>query len=123
MSPLSLCKKLRHCAPEVRQKVRQWATEPTNMNLDKNYRIIADDDNFILQRKLQLRGKKRNERSKAWQNIGFWKDLGQALQAYSNGVKRASLPTTLEELLQLQHAHSTQIRRIGERCVSLWGKN
>jgi len=89
------------------------------MILDNKHRLISDDFNYILQRK-----RKRAKRSKSneWQNIGYWKDLGQALQAYSNSVKRASLPTTLEELLQLQHAHSTQITRIGERCVSLWGK-
>ncbi len=87
------------------------------MKLDKNYQLICDEYNFILQRK-RANGSKANE----WQNIGYWKDLGQALQAYSNGVKRASLPNTLEELLQLQHALSTQIEAIGERCVSLWGK-
>ena len=89
------------------------------MNLDNKHRLISDDFNFILQRK-----RKRAKRSKAneWQNVGYWQDLGQALQAYSNGGKRASLPTTLEELLQLQHAHSTQIKHIGERCVTLGGK-
>ncbi len=89
------------------------------MILDNKHRLISDDFNFILQRK-----RKRAKHSKAneWQNIGYWQDLGQALQAYSNGVKRASLPTTLDELLQLQHAHSTQIEAIGEQCVSLWGK-
>ncbi len=91
------------------------------MILDKNHQLISDDYNFILQRRIPPT-KKRKERSKEWQNIGYWKDLGQALQAYSNGVKRASLPNTLQELLQLQHAHSTQIEAIGERCVSLWGK-
>ncbi len=90
-----------------------------SMKLDDNYRLIADDFNFILQRK-----RKRAKHSKAneWQNIGYWQDLGQALQAYSRCVTRASLPTTLEELLLLQHAHSTQIEAIGERCVTLWGK-
>ncbi len=89
------------------------------MILDKTYQLISDDFNFILQRK-----RKRAKHSKAneWQNIGYWQDIGQALQAYSRCVTRASLPTTLDELLQLQHAHSTQIKRIGERCVSLWGK-
>ncbi len=62
------------------------------------------------------------ESQRGYHNIGYWQDLGQALEAYSRCVTRASLPTTLEELLQLQHAHSTQIKRIGERCVSLWGK-
>ncbi len=89
------------------------------MKLDKNYQLISDDDNYILQRR---RTRKKNSKSDEWQNVGYWQDLGQALQAYSNGVKRASLPTTLEELLQLQHAHSTQIDSIGEQCVTLWGK-
>ncbi len=89
------------------------------MNLDSKHRLICDDFNFILQRK---RKRAKNSKANEWQNIGYWQDLGQALQAYSNGVKRASLPTTLDELLQLQHAHSTQIEAIGERCVSLWGK-
>ena len=87
------------------------------MNLDSKHRLICDDDNYILQRKRAKRSK-----SSEWQTIGYWKDLSQALEAYSNGVKRASLPNTLDELLQLQHAHSTQIKAIGERCVSLWGK-
>ena len=90
------------------------------LKIDNNYRLIADDDNFILQRKRKR--KKQDSKASEWQTIGYWKDLGQALQAYSNGVKRGSLPNTLDELLQLQHAHSTQIRRIGEECVSLWGK-
>ncbi len=89
------------------------------MKLDKTHQLICDDDNFILQRK---RKRAKNSKANEWQNIGYWKDLGQALAAYSRCVKRASLPNTLEELLQLQHAHSTQIKRIGERCVSLWGK-
>jgi len=90
-----------------------------NMILDNKHRLICDDFNFILQRK---RKRAKNSKANEWQNIGYWQDLGQALQAYSNGVTRASLPNTLEELLQLQHAHSMQIKRIGERCVSLWGK-
>ncbi len=98
---------------------REDSFHQLNMILDSKHRLICDDFNFILQRK-----RKRAKRSKSseWQNIVYWKDLGQVLQAFSNGVKRASLPTTLEELLQLQHAHSTQIEAIGERCVSLWGK-
>ena len=89
------------------------------MKLDNNHRLICDDHNFILQRR-----RKRAKRSKSdeWQSVSYWKDLGQVLQAYSNGVKRASLPNTLEELLALEYALSTQIEAIGERCVSLWGK-
>jgi len=93
------------------------------MNLDKNYRIIADDDNFILQRKIPQRRAKRTERSKAWQNIGFWKDLGQALKSYSRRRRREGvMQATLSELIELEYALSAQIEAIGERCVSLWGK-
>ena len=89
------------------------------MKLDNNHRLISDDFNFILQRK---RKRAKNSKANEWQNIGYWQDLGQALEAYSRCVTRASLPSTFDELLQLQHAHSTQIEAIGERCVSLWGK-
>ncbi len=93
------------------------------MNLDKNYRIIADDDNFILQRKLPMRGKKRTKRSKAWQNIGFWKDLGQALKSYSRRHRREGVnQATLSELIELEHALSAQIEAIGKQCITLWGK-
>jgi len=89
------------------------------MKLDSKHRLISDDFNFILQRK-----RKRAKRSKSseWQNIGYWQDLGQALEAYSRCVTRASLPSMWNELLALEHALSTQIEAIGERCVSLWGR-
>ncbi len=90
-----------------------------SMKLDDNYQLIADDFNYILQRK---RKRAKNSKANEWQNIGYWRDLGQALEAYSRCVTRASLPSTWNELLKLQHALSTQIEAIGERCVSLWGK-
>ncbi len=89
------------------------------MNLDSKHRQICDDFNFILQRK---RNRAKHSKANEWQNIGYWQDLGQALEAYSRCVRRASLPSTFDELLQLQHALSTQIEAIGEQCVSLWGK-
>ncbi len=89
------------------------------MILDNNYQIICDDHNYILQRR---RKRAKHSKSSEWQNVGYWQDLGQALEAYSRCVTRASLPSTFDELLQLQHVHSTQIEAIGERCVSLWGK-
>ena len=92
------------------------------MNLDKSYRLITDDYNFILQRKI-LPKKKRTSKSKEWQNIGYWKDLSQALESYSRRRRRAGVNgATLSELIALEHALSTQIEAIGERCVSLWGK-
>jgi len=92
------------------------------MILDKNYRLISDEHNFILQRRI-LPNKKRKERSKEWQNIGYWKDLGQALESYSRRRRREGVNgTTLSELIALEHALSTQIEAIGERCVALWSK-
>ena len=89
------------------------------MKLDDNYQLIADDFNFILQRK-----RKRAKRSKAseWQNIGYWQDLGQALASYARRNIRDDMPNSLKELLALERALSAQIERIGERCVTLWGK-
>ena len=92
------------------------------MKLDSNYQLISDDDNFILQRRIPPT-KKRKERSKEWQNLGYWKDLSQALESYSRRRRREGVNgTTLSELIALERALSTQIKAIGERCVTLWGK-
>jgi len=91
------------------------------MKLDSKHRLISDDFNFILQRRIPPT-KKRKERSREWQTLGYWRDLGQALQSYSRLRTRTAMPSTLNELLLLQHALSAQIEAIGERCVSLWGK-
>ncbi len=90
--------------------------------LDNFYQLISDDDNDILQKKLPMRNKKRAQRGREWKNVGYWNDLGQALPAYSRCLARAKLPKTFDELLALEHALSAQIKAIGERCVSLWGK-
>jgi len=44
--------------------------------------------------------------------------------AASARTRRSSLQVAqhVDELLSLEHALSTQIEAIGERCVSLWGK-
>ena len=91
------------------------------MKLDSKHRLICDDDNYILQRRIPPT-KKRKERSREWQNIGYWKDLGQALEAYSRLRTRTAMPSTLNELLALERGLGAQIEAIGERCVSLWGK-
>jgi len=92
------------------------------MKLDKNYRLISDEHNFILQRKVPLRTKKRAGKTKEWRNVGYWRDLGQALASYARRHIRNDMPSTLKELLALERALSAQIEAIGERCVSLWGK-
>ena len=93
------------------------------MNLDKNYRLISDEHNFILQRKVPLRTKKRAGKTKEWKNVGYWRDLGQALASYARRSIRDDMPSSLKELLALERALGAQIEAIGERCVSLWGKN
>lgn len=93
------------------------------MILDKNYRLISDEHNFILQRKVPLRSKKRAGKTKEWRNIGYWRDLGQALASYARQISRDDImPSSLKELFTLERALSAQIEAIGERCVSLWGK-
>jgi len=92
------------------------------MKLDKNYQLISDEHNFILQRRIPLRSKKRAGKTKEWRNIGYWKDVGQALASYARQITRDDMPSTLKELLALERALSAQIERIGELCVNLWGK-
>ncbi len=92
------------------------------MKLDKNYQLICDDDNFILQRKVPLRSNKRAGKTKAWKNVGYWKDVGQALASYARQSIRDDMPSTLKELLALERALGAQIEAIGERCITLWGK-
>ncbi len=92
------------------------------MILDKNYRLISDEHNFILQRKVPLRTKKRAGKTKEWRNVGYWRDLGQALASYARQSIRDDMPSSLKELLTLERALGAQIERIGERCVTLWGK-
>jgi len=61
------------------------------MKLNDNYQLVCDDFNFILQRRIPPT-KKRKERSREWQNIGYWQDIGQALQSYSRlRTRNASL--------------------------------
>ncbi len=91
------------------------------MKLDKNYRRISDEHNFILQRKVPLRTKKRAGKTKEWKNVGYWRDLGQALASYARRSIRDDMPSSLKELLALERALGAQIEAIGERCVSLWG--
>ena len=92
------------------------------MILDKHYRLISDDFNFILQRKVPIRSKKRAGKTKEWRNVDYWRDLGQALASYARQSIRDDMPSTLNKLLALERALGAQIEAIGERCVSLWGK-
>ncbi len=92
------------------------------MKLDKHHQLVSDERNFILQRKVPLRTKKRAGKTKEWKNVGYWKDVGQALASYARQSIRDDMPSTLNELLALERALGAQIEAIGERCVTLWGK-
>ncbi len=59
------------------------------MKLDKNYQLISDDDNYIWQRKRKR--KKQESKANEWQNIGYWKVLGQALKSYSRRRRKAGI--------------------------------
>ncbi len=91
------------------------------MKLDNNYQLISDEHNFILQRKVPLRTKKRAGKTKEWRNVGYWRDLGQALASYTRRSIRDDMPSSLKELLALERALGAQIEAIGERCITLWG--
>jgi len=89
------------------------------MKLDKNYQLISDNDNYILQRKVPLRSKKRASKTKEWRNVGYWKDVGQALASYARHSIRDDMPSTLNKLLALERALGGQIEAISKRCVTL----
>ena len=92
------------------------------LNLDKNYQLICDEHNFILQRKVPLRSKKRAGKTKEWKNVGYWKDIGQALASYARQSIRDDMPSTLNKLLALERGLGAQIAAIGERCVDPLGQ-
>ena len=59
------------------------------MNLDTDYRLISDDYNFILQKKLPMRNKKRAQRSKEWINVGYWEAMCEPLEKAMNNLTRS----------------------------------
>ena len=91
------------------------------MRLDKNYQLVCDEHNYILQRKVP-QTKKRAGKTKEWRNVGYWRDLGQALASYARRSIRDDMPSSLNELIALERALGAQIEAIGKRCVSLWGR-
>lgn len=94
------------------------------LKLDENYRITTDELNFILQRKqVSKQSGKGKRKSNPWRPIGFYMDLRQVLAAYSQEKIKETTATTLEELFRALTSLNSLIERIGERCVSLWGKS
>jgi len=99
------------------------------LQLEDNYRIVSDEHNFILQKKTDPKKNPRKDRKATkttdpWKNIGFWQDLSQLLTSYTRQVLRGkagktSLTALSRDLRSLRQA----IERIGEQCVTLWGKN
>ncbi len=99
------------------------------LKLDDKYQIASDEHNFILQKKANpeknpRKGKKDKEAGDHWRNIGFWKDLSQLLSAYTRQVLRSKTgKTSLTALSRDLRTLKQAIERIGEQCVTLWGKN
>ncbi len=97
--------------------------------LDDNYRIVSDEHNFILQRKVDpnknpRKGKRAQEASDQWKNIGYWKDLSQLLASYTRRVLKTEIGKTNLKTLSSDLRSLTQaIERIGDQCVGLWGRN
>ncbi len=98
------------------------------LELDKQYRIVSDESNFILQKRTDpsrgpntRKGKKLNKTG-GWKDVGYWKDLGQLLLSYSRQKFRASRVTNIEEVYRLLETLRVEIRAIGQQCVTLWGK-
>ncbi len=97
------------------------------LQLDDNYRIVTDEYNFILQRKMDPeknpRKGKRTKSAEKWKNIGYWKDLSQLLASYTRQVLRSKRGKTTFTALSRDLRTLTQaIERIGEQCVGLWGR-
>ncbi len=92
------------------------------MKLDENYRLIADDFNFILQRKLKPK-KERSGKAREWHNVGYWQDISQALKTYAR-LRRRSVVSQLQmdELIEAEHALNRQIDAIGKHLKTLWSK-
>ncbi len=99
------------------------------LQLDDNYRIVSDEPNFILQKRTDpekdpRKGRKAKEATDQWKNIGYWQDLSQLLASYSRQVLRTEIGnTTLTALSRDLRSLRQAIERIGEQCVTLWGKN
>ncbi len=98
------------------------------LQLDDNYRIVSDEHNFILQKRTDpekdpREGRKAKEAAGQWKTLGYWKDLSQLLSSYSRQVLRTDIgKTTLKTLSHDLRTLRQAIERIGEECVTLWGK-
>jgi len=66
--------------------------------IDDNYRIVSDEHNFILQKKMDPeknpRKGKRAKSAEKWKNIGYWADLSQLLASYTRQVLRTEIGKT-----------------------------
>ena len=96
------------------------------LQLDDDYRIVSDEHNFILQRKSDPNKnprKAKKAKETQWKNLGYWKDLSQLLASYTRQVLRTEIgDTSLKALSRDLRTLRQAIERIGEQCVTLWGR-
>ncbi len=103
-------------------------TKTMILQLNDEYRIFSDEHNFILQRKTDpeknpRKNRKDKEAGDQWRNIGYWKDLSQLLASYTRQVLRTEIGKTNLKTVSCDLRSLTQaIERIGEQCVTFWGK-
>jgi len=97
-----------------------WRHSKPNMilRIDTNYRIRTDEHNFMLEKKRTSK-KGNNHR---WFALCYCKSLDHVLESVRDEKIKNLGNQTLEEFSGLLHALTQEIKAIGERCVSLWGK-
>ncbi len=89
------------------------------LQIDTNYRIRTDEYNFMLEKKRTSK-KGTNER---WSALCYCQSLDHVLESVRDEKIKNLGKRTLEELSGFLQALTQEIKAIGERCVSLWGKN
>jgi len=96
------------------------------LELDQRYRIVSDRHNFILQEKTSAKNARGRMKDRAkggrWRDIGYWQQLDQLLRSYTRQELRGSTVEGIEEVLPFLAQINAKIDRIGEQCITLWGK-
>ncbi len=96
------------------------------LELDKRDRVVSDRHNFILQEKTSAENARGRMKNKAkggkWRDVGYWQQLDQLLRSYTRQKLRGSTVEGIEELQPFLAQINAKIDRIGEQCITLWGR-
>ena len=97
------------------------------LKLDDSYRIGSDERNFILKQKTDpgkdpRKGRKAQEATDQWKNLGYWKDISQLLSSYTRQVLRTEIGKTNLKTVSCDLRSLTQaVERIRVECRTFWG--